>query len=159
MFDFYTRELKRYDRDLYAGRTKDGALCVFRKVKRYDLVCDEDTFKLYYLKEDKQLVLALTDNWALTGSPRQWGIDSVLNRIREMDLQANADFFDKLDQQNEKVDESNNRHFRNEAEAFFADNRKEFADAIDEKVGCIHSLSKDERRKRLKDRSIKNGNC
>ena len=154
--DSYTRALKRYDRDLYAGRTKDGALCVFRKVKSYDLVCDDVGFKLFNLVERSQFVFALTDTWTLAGIPRAWGIDHVLGRVKEMDVKANERFFEELDEKNEKVDKSNKRKLRNEAEAFFADNRKEFAKGIDEIVGCTHTLSKDEPRKRLKDRSIKN---
>lgn len=151
----YTKHLKRYDRDLYAGRTKDGALCVFRKHKSYELVCDEP-FKLYNLVEKPQFVLALTDTWTLRGVPRQWGIDHVLNKIRQMDLQANERLIEEMDAHNERVDESERRKFRNEAEAFLIDNRREFAKAFD---GVLtHSLSKDEPKRRLKDRSIKNGN-
>lgn len=156
--DVYTRSLKRYDRDLYAGRTKDGVLCVFRKVRAFELVSTDEDFKLYNLKDTIQFVLALTDNWRIGGVPRQWGVDRVLFKLREMDTAANERFFEELDAQNERVDESKRRDQRNNMEAFFADNRREFAKQIDEIVGCTHTLSKDEPRKRLKDRSIKNGN-
>lgn len=155
----YTKALKRYDPDLFAGRTKDGALCVFRNVKSFEYVCDFAESRLMNLVERKQFVFALTDNWALSGIPRAWGIDHVLGRVKEMDVKANERFFEELDEKNEKVDELKRRSFRNEAEAFFADNRREFAKGVDEIVGCTHTLSKDEPRKRLKDRSIKNGNC
>jgi hypothetical protein len=75
-----------------------------------------------------------------------------------MDLQANEALLEKLDEQNEKVDQAEQRKFRNETEAFLADNRRQFAKAFDESLGLMHSVSKDEPRKRLKDRSIKNGN-
>lgn len=156
--DSYTRALKRYDSDLYAGRTKDGALCVFRKYKTFELVCEDDGFKLFNLVTRPQYVFALTENWALSGKPCQWGIDHVLGRVREMDIKANERFFDELDAKNEAVDEKQRRSFRNEAEAFFADNRKGFAEMVDSFTGCTHSVSKDEPRKRLKDRSIRNGN-
>lgn len=157
LVDSYTRALKRYDPDLYAGRTKDGALCVFRKFKHFELVCDDENFKLYNLVTKAQFVFALTDNWALSGQPRAWGIDHVLDRVKQMDTLANERFFEELDEQNEKVDKSKQREFRNEAEAFWSDHRREFIDAVDSFTGCIHSVSKDEPRKRLKDRSIKNG--
>lgn len=152
----YTRALRRYDRDLFAGRTKDGAICVFRKVKRFVPVCESEGFRLLSLIEDKQLVFALTDNWVLSGQPRDWGVDDVLDRVKKLDSWANERFFEELDAENEKVDESRKRHFRNEAEAFWSDNRRAFAKATDDIL--VHSLSKDEPRKRLKDRSIKNGN-
>lgn len=153
----YTKYLKTYDKDLYARRSNSGVLCVYRRAKYLEYVCDFMDSKLFNVKTRDQFVLSLTDNWAMNGAPRMWGIDRVLNRIREMDVQADAEFFDKIDKANEQVDEAKARHFRNEAEAFFSDHRREFVDAIDEGVGCIHSLSKDEPRKRKKDRSIKNG--
>ncbi len=155
----YTRALKRYDKCLFAGRTKDGVPCVFRKAKRFEPVCVTDDFKLLNLVEDKQFIFALTDNWLVSGKPRDWGIDDVVGRIQKIDSWANERFLEDLDEQNAKVEESERRQFRNEAEAFFADNRKEFAKAVDTAYGTLTSLSKDEPRKRLKDRSIKNGNC
>jgi hypothetical protein len=154
----YTRALKRYDRDLFCSRNKDGILCVFRKHKRFEPVCVADNFKILNLIVDKQFVCSLTANWTLRTEPRMWGIDHVLSKIREMDLQANEALLEKLDEQNEKVDQAEQRKFRNETEAFLADNRRQFAKAFDESLGLMHSVSKDEPRKRLKDRSIKNGN-
>lgn len=152
----YTRHLKGYDRDLFAARNLDGIPCVFRKWKRFEPVVEADGFKLAALVEDKQFVFALTDTWTARGVPRDWGIDDVLNRIKKIDRQANERLFEELDQQNEKVDQSKKRHLKNEMEAFWIDQRRAFAKATDDIL--THSLSKDEPRKRLKDRSIKNGN-
>lgn len=155
----YTRALKRYDRDLFAEKNRDGVLCVFRLYKRYEPVCVTEEFKFLNLVKAKQFVFSLTENWTLRTKPRMWGIDQVLNRVREIDVQANERLFEEMDAAHEKVDESNKRDLMNQAEAFFADNRKQFADSFDQVAGCIHSVSKDEPRKRKKDRSIKNGNC
>lgn len=156
LVDSYTRALKRYDPDLYAGRTKDGALCVFRRVKRWEVVSEsEHGFKLFDLKQRSDFVIALTSDWKMSGQPVSWGIDKVVSKIKEMDTQSNEALFEELDRQNERADEAKKRDFRNNAEAFFADYRKEFADTVDQFTGCIHSLSKDEPRKRNKDRSIK----
>ncbi len=154
----YTRVLKRHDKDLFAKRNQDGVMCVFRKNKRFEPVVVSQGFKLLNLVEGIQFIFSLTENWTLSTKPRQWGIDRVLERIREIDGWENERFFEEMDEHNERVDQSKRREFRNEAEAFFADNRREFAKGVDEIVGCTHTLSKDERRKRLKDRSIKNGN-
>jgi len=158
LVDSYTRALKRYDKDLFCVRNIDGVMCVFRKHKRFEPVCVDDNFRILNLITDKQYVCALTENWTLSTKPRQWGIDHVLTKIRQMDLQINENLLDDLDAKNEKVDESERRSFRNETEAFLADNRRQFAKAFDEDFGLIHSLSKDEPRKRLKDRSKNNGN-
>ena len=149
----YTKFLRRYDKDLFCDHNRNGILCVFRKWKRFEPVCVDDNFKILNLITDKQFVCALTENWTLSTKPRQWGIDHVLTKIRQMDLQANERLFEEMDQQNEKVDESEKRSFRNEAEAFWSDNRRAFAKATD---GILtHSLSKDEPRKRLRDRRNK----
>jgi hypothetical protein len=154
----YTRALKSYDKDLFAKRNQNGVMCVFRKAKRFEPVLVSDDFKLFNLIDGIQFIFAITENWTLSTKPRQWGIEFVLNRIKEIDCWDNERMLEELDLKNEKVEASKRRSFKNETEAFFADNRKEFADGIDEIVGCTHTLSKDEPRKRLKDRSIKNGN-
>ena len=152
----YTKALKRYDRELYADRTKDGALCVFRKVKRFVPVCENEGFRLLNLTEDKQYVFALTDNWTLSGKPINWGIDDVLGRIKKLDCWANKNLFEELDAENEKVDERKRRDLRNEMDAFWSHERDRFKTATSDIL--THSLSKDNPRKRLQDRSIKNGN-
>ena len=150
----YTRALKRYDSDLYAGRTKDGLPCVFRKFKCYEFVCEWEGNILLNLKDNRQFVFALTDNWTAMGKPRDWGIDFVLEKIKSVDALANERFFEEMDAHNEKVDNSKKRALKNEMEAFWSHERRRFAKATDDIL--THSLSKDEPRKRLKDRSIKN---
>lgn len=152
----YTRALKRYDQDLFCAHNMDHVLCVFRKHKRYLPVCVTDGFKLMNLTVDKQYVFSLTEDWTLKSKPRAWGVDFVLNHLREIDFFANEALVDEIERKNEQVDKSKERHFQNEAEAFWSDNRRAFAKATDHIL--THSLSKDEPRKRLKDRSIKNGN-
>lgn len=152
----YTKYLKRYDPDLYCDHNRDGVICVFRKAKRYEPVCVDDGFKFLNLTVDRQYVCALTENWSLSTKPRQWGIDHVLTKIRQIDCQANEQMFEAMDAANDAVDAAEKRKLRNEIEAFWIDNRREFAKATDDIL--VHSLSKDEPRKRKKDRSIKNGN-
>jgi hypothetical protein len=152
----YTKALRSYDRDLFAGRTRDGLACVFRKAKRFVPVIEWEGGKLMTLMEDKQFIFALTDNWTARGKPVDWGIDFVLNRIKEIDAVANEQFFEKMEAENAKIDESKRRSLRNEMEGFWAHERRRFAKATDDIL--THSLSKDEPKKRRKDRSIKNGN-
>ena len=152
----YTRALKSYDSDLYAGLSKDGLACVFRKSKRYELVAELDGIPLLNLKDDKQFVIALTDNWLASGKPREWGIDFVLQKVKSIDALANERFIEEIDEQNERVEKSRARSLKNEMEAFWSHERRRFAKATNDIL--THSLSKDEPKKRLKDRSIKNGN-
>lgn len=152
----YTKALKSYDSDLYAGRTKDGVPCVFRKSKRFEPVCEWDGVPLLALIEDKQFIIGITDNWLASGAPREWGVDRVVEKVKSIDARANEQLFAEMDAENERQDKSRERSIKNEMEAFWSHERRRFAKATD---GILtHSLSKDEPKKRLKDRSIKNGN-
>lgn len=150
----YTKALKRYDCDLYAGRTKDGLPCVFRKSKRFEFVCEFEDGTLSNLREDKQFIFALTDNWMASGTPVNWGIDFVMQKVKSIDALANERLFEELDQENERIDKSKARSLKNEMEAFWSHERRRFAKATDHIL--THSLSKDEPKKRLRDRRIKN---
>jgi len=131
----------------------DGVLCVFRKSKRFEPVCEWNGQPLLVLHEGKDLVFPLTDNWTMRGKPRAWGIDQVLNRVREIDALANERFFEEMDAANERVDRSKKREMKNEIEAFWKDERRRFAKATDDIL--THSLSKDETKRRLRDKRIK----
>ncbi len=152
----YTRALKNYDRDLFADRNNAGMPCVFRKVKRWVMVCEDEAFRFANLVEDKQFVFAITDTWTLRGEPRDWGIDDVVGRIQKLDTLAQKDFFEKMDAENERQDSIKRKDLRNEMEAFWSHERNRFVKTTNDIL--THSLSKDEPKKRLKDRRIKNGN-
>ncbi len=156
MLSAYTRALKKYDSSLYAGHTMEGVPCVFRKSKRFVPICEFDEQPLLVLIDDRQYVCGITHNWAASGQPREWGIDDVVGHVREIDYWANADLVEEADEHNKKLDDADRRHMRNEMEGFWSYERRRFAKATDDIL--THSLSKDEPRKRLKDRSIKNGN-
>lgn len=150
----YTRILKGYDRDLFAGKNQDGVTCIFRKVRRENYVGELDGMHFSEVIEGKQFVFALTDTWGLNGRPRAWGLDHVLTRVKQIDAQARAEHLDEMDAHNERVDKSKARHLKNEMEAFWSHERRRFAKATDDIL--THSLSKDEPKKRLRDRRIKN---
>ncbi len=152
----YTRALKNYDPDLFAGRTKDGIACVFRRSKRLEPVCELNGVPLLVVIRDYQLVFPITDNWTMRGIPRDWGIDDVVQKVQQSDALANERFFEDMDEANEKIDRTRSKDLKNQMESFWIDERRSFAKATDDIL--THSLSKDEPRKRLKDRSIKNGN-
>lgn len=156
----YTRALKRYDPDLYAGHTRDGVACVFRKIKRYVPIAEWDGGRLMDLIRDKQIIFAITDTWLVSGKPRQWGIDDVLGHVKKIDAFANARLFDEMDAENDRVDQSKRKAIRNEMEGFWSYERRRFAKTMDENMGLTHSVSKDEPKKRLRDKNkeFKDGN-
>lgn len=70
--------------------------------------------------------MSLTDTWKANGTPRNWGIDVVLNRVKANDLWNNPDFMNDFVKQNEAIEASKDRAFKNDVEAFLYDFRSEF---------------------------------
>lgn len=154
----YERALRRYDSELFLDYNLDGVLCVFRHNKRYLPVIDSPEIKLLSLTPSRDYVCAITDTWGVSGKPCDYGIDDVLLHIQKIDSLANARLIEEMDEQNAKVDETARKDLRNEMEGMLAYERRRFAKAMDEIAPISGGMSKDEPKKRLKDRSIKNGN-
>jgi hypothetical protein len=145
---YYNRAVKKYDPELYAKRDDDGFISVYRNGKRW-AVYDVDGTEVAFLIPSPTFVFALTDNWSKTGQPRNWGQDRVLERLRDIDAWARKDLLRELEEKEELIEESRARSLRNEAEAFWADNRRQFAKATD---GILtHSLDKTEKKRRIQD--------
>lgn len=156
--DLYTRHLRRHDRDLYAARNKSGVICVYRKGWRYEPVLDSDELTLYASVFSPQYVLALTDTWKTNGAPCEWGVDRLLERVREIDLATNPDLLVRMEKENEKRDESKARDFRNETESMLYESRDAFKKAFNDIN--TSTLSKDDARRRRRDlgKEVKYGN-
>jgi len=125
MEDILTRNLRRYDKNLYAKRNSNGTLCVWashKRVKYYEY----DKISLGIVESDPYLVMALTENWSVRGEAVPWGIEVVLNRIKAMDLSKNEDLFKDMDEVDEEKDASEKRDFSNTVESFLYDYRSQF---------------------------------
>lgn len=109
------RGLKRYDRRFYARYVGEGMIHI----------CWSDA-------QVNKLIMALTDNWTVSGKPVPWGLQPILARIAEIDASQRTDLFDQLRKQREKVAESKERHFQNELEAGLKDGRRAFAKSFDD---------------------------
>lgn len=156
--DSLNRSLKVYDRELYSKVNKDGILCVFRRKKRYVYVCDFNGAPLYDLVESPDFVFALTDNWKTTGIPREWGSQVVLERLRKMDAWADPDLIEKIDRENEKIDEIKRKDRISNTEAYLLDNKREIQKAWNDINTSTLSKREEHKRIREKNRRIKDGN-
>jgi len=78
-----THRLKMYDKDLYAQRSFNGVLSVYRNAYRYVKVVDEDNVKLYDLKHSPQFIFALTDNWKTNGALRDRDWETLNTPLKE----------------------------------------------------------------------------
>lgn len=124
-----TREVRKYDDQLYAQRSDDGVPCVFRKrksVERHEI----GNCVILKVVDRPDLVFPLTDNWLFSGHSVEWGIEPILHKLRSCD-QASRDIFQEMNKHNERVDESRKKDFSNKIEAWAYDARKAFAKSTD----------------------------
>lgn len=112
------REVKRYDRNLFARQDGDGSpICIYRKSA--------------FSTHPPHLVFPLTDTWTITGKPVEWGLEVITARLRAMDLWKDETEVDRVEQNLMRADEAKERDFRNNVESFLKDFRKSFARSTD----------------------------
>ena len=121
---YINRNIKRYDRELYCKLGSNGVMMIFRRNKRFVVTLKGHDFVLSNLIDSPELVFSLTDNWKANGKPIEWGYEKILERLKSIDIWDDPDFIEKMDRENEKIDEAKSRHFRNETEAALLDNKK-----------------------------------
>lgn len=111
------RVVKGFDSELFAKREMNGAIHIYRwkpfSSTHYDLV------------------FALTDNWTVKGTPREWGLEVILARLRALDLWQEETALDRMHQGYADQEKADNRTLRNNVESFLKDFRRQFARATD----------------------------
>lgn len=149
---YINRHLKSYDYELYAQRNRDDILCIYRRRKREIVAAEWDGFKLLDFIDSPEFVFALTDTWKTNGTPREWGADYVLSRLREMDFWSDPEMFSKMERENDKINEIKRKDFRNETEAALLDNKR----ALQKSFGDINTanMSMREKRKEKQDKKL-----
>lgn len=123
-----TRELRNFDRRLFAHRRADGMIQIIRQADRLEAS--------NYLQDDPELtplhpqfIIALTDNWNTTGKPVEWGIEPIMNQLKSMDSWRNTRILDQLREKREREARDKERTQRNELRAQALDMRRDFARA------------------------------
>lgn len=114
------RLIKRYDGALFCKRVgREGMIAVYRGELRDPV--------------SHQLVFALSDDWSMKGTPREWGLEVILSRLQAIDIWKGSGetVFDRLDKQFRLADASKERDVRNNIESFLYDFRRQFARATD----------------------------
>lgn len=126
-----TQEVKSYSKDLYADRSPNGSVQIYRRATRYESYEFEGKVLTVSLPLP-QLVLCLTDNWLPSGKPVEWGVEPICWKIRSMDSHRDDSYFEKMVKQREEIDSINQQSRRNEIRAIAADMRKDFAKATND---------------------------
>lgn len=124
--DVITQAIKLHDRSLYCERSEEGKLCVYRKSQRVESYRLDDESVLHYVRPTPYFVFALTDNWRMTGEPREWGIEPIMARLKALDL-WNRDVAGDIIDQELKERASLERERQNTIESFLIDFRRQFA--------------------------------
>lgn len=123
-----TQVVRQYDKSLYVKR---NPVAERLEVWRQDI--PRDLFGLALSRRDSdQMVLTITDDWTIKGSPVDWGIEPILWKLKSMDSWRDDSYFDKMVKDRDKVDELKQRRMRNEIRAGAADIRKEIAKATND---------------------------
>lgn len=125
------QEVKKLDRRLFANRRPNGAIQVLRQAERIEAsnfhMVAPDLASLH-----PQFVIALTDNWNLTGQPVDWGLEPIIQQLKSMDLWNDDKMLDRLRLKREREAEDQERAMSNELRARALDMRKDFARATND---------------------------
>jgi hypothetical protein len=147
--------VRKYDRELFAERNGSGAICIMRRnFRQYPALVGRDHV-IYSFTARPDFVLALTDNWTITGTPVDWGADIVCQKLRGFDIWSDPDLLDKIDQENDKVDASINRDRMNKHEDYLKDHAKQIQKAWSDVRYANLDMSDKKRRIRDKNKEIK----
>lgn len=119
-----TQAVRTYDKALYVLQTNTGTYQVWRK--EYPKDWDGLTFSA---RNEVQFILALTDDWTLKGKPVEWGIDPLLEKLKEMDAWRDDSYYGQMVKGRERDDANKLSRFKNNARAMAADVRKDVAKA------------------------------
>jgi hypothetical protein len=145
-----TKAVRKHDPELYVER-KGHLMCVFRKTRTLEHY-EYDGVNFAFSRVSPYFVFALTDNWATTGNPVEWGIEPIIARLRAIDLWNNPSLTEDLLKSYEKRDQEKARERKNNTEAQMAEMypifKKAFADIN------TSTLAKKDRR-RLDDKKLK----
>lgn len=117
------RAVGRFDRKLYAER-RGNRIDIFREDYKYRTY-DVDGLTLQALKPAPYHVISLTDNWNMFGTPVEWGILPILQKLSEIDLWK-RDLVGEIESLYEKRKASEDRALQNNIEAFLYDYRRQF---------------------------------
>lgn len=134
-----TRHLKKYDKDLFA-REEQGVIHVLIRRKRPVRIKAQEGVYLTYFTDHESQVMSLTENWSARGSRRNWGIDRVMFRLREIDSHQRHNLIEEFEAENERKRLERERTLANHNEAFLY----EFRDDIKKAFNDVNTSSMDQ---------------
>ena len=123
------RYLKRLDSELFA-QDNGERIDIFRNAYRANQY-EVNGSVLAHLVKVPQWVLSLTDTWFATGTPRSWGIEPVLHKLRSMDAWTRVRIIDEASELFDKENESKAREQTNKFESIAIEQKSAFKKVAD----------------------------
>lgn len=105
-------EVSRFCDRLTARRESTGAIHVYEKTVGWEPFYFNDQ-KFLIVRPNYELVFPLTHNWRVDGKPIEYGLEVVLDRLKQHDIHVRDKFLEEIRQQNEKIDEARKKDRRN----------------------------------------------
>ena len=124
-------ELKKHDPLLYALKTNSGMRQVWRKAEKKDAAYAGFTEETE-TSSPCQFILALTEDWKLTGHAVEWGIEPVMQKILEMDSWRDDSTLSQIRKERERQKDIREQSRRNDLKARALDMRRDFARATND---------------------------
>jgi hypothetical protein len=143
------KALRAYDRALFAKPDFKGRVCVMRKGPKWVLY-DFEGVDILVKESVEDVVFALTDNWSQSGVARDWGIEPVMQRLREIDSWSRSDFLKDWESLKDKEQEAKQRDFRRRTEDYAYEIREDFKKAFSDIRYANMDMAKDPRAKTMK---------
>lgn len=122
------QHLKSHDRALYAQRSSNGVIQVYRQGTRWESFGWGDGV-MHYSRPSPHFILALTENWTLNTPGVDWGIEPVIWKLKEWDSWRDGGPLHFMRKERERAADIKERSLANEFRALAADSRRDFAKA------------------------------
>ncbi len=119
--------IKYHDPKLFCLKDSDGKLSLYRKNWKWEPYKVGDDV-IHFARPDHFFICSLTHNWKAAGSPVDWGLVPIVERLKAMDL-WNRDIAGEVIEQEEKHSEMMSRERQSKNEDFLKEFRPQFARA------------------------------
>ena len=102
----------------------EGKLCIFRESQRVETY-HLDGNVLHFVRPSSHLIFALTDNWKVTGQEVDWGLEPIMQKLKQNDL-WNRDIVADVERRFEEVEKSKDRERLGQTEDFMREFVRDF---------------------------------
>lgn len=148
------KELKAYDRELVLHQDDHTKKVTIMRKKTYWETVEFEGKTIQYSRTYPDYVISLTKDWKMNSEPVDWGIEPVLNKIKESDPWRDSNYFTDFVKQRENLEAMRRESKRGQIRDLAYDMRREFARATND-INTSTLAKVDSRRDREKNWKMK----